>query len=310
MRQIAGQLVAHRYRVLRALGRGGLASALLVRDEALGVERCLKLVDDAGADPTRRDALKREFQLLAGLSCPGLASVHDFGVATIEGASAFFFTADFVRGLPLERFAAGKTFDEVRSALVGPLAALAFLHRAGIRHGDVKPENILVDEGRGVLIDLSCASRIGGEQREISGTPGFLAPESLAGEASDARADLFAFGKVLLAIGEVLAGGLPEAALALATRLTRERPGDRPADAREALEALGASAREIHEAAREPSVIVGRDAEIAEGEACLRALARGEPGARVVVVRGARGSGRSRLVRELKWRAELSCATV
>ena len=127
MRQRASEplVIAQRYRVLRPLGRGGLASALLVRDEALGVERCLKLVEDAGADPARRLALKSEFQLLAGLDHPSLAAVHDFGLARLPGGDAFYFTADFVRGLPLDRFAAGASFEEVRVALLGPLAALA-----------------------------------------------------------------------------------------------------------------------------------------------------------------------------------------
>ncbi|APR85238.1 Response regulator of zinc sigma-54-dependent two-component system [Minicystis rosea] len=305
-------MLAHRYRVLRVLGRGGLASAILVRDEALGIERCLKLLDDAGADGARRAALRREFQLLAGLSHPNLAAVHDFGVAAIAGGSAFFFTADFVRGLPLPTFAVGKTFAEVRGALLGPLAALAFLHRAGIRHGDVKPENILVDEGRGVLLDLSCAARLAQPAREatVSGTAGFIAPEVMRGEHHDARADLYAFGKVLYAVADVIADRLPDAVAALARRLTEARAELRPSEASEALEALGASANELHVPLREASVTVGRAAEIARGEAALAATLHGAPGARVVVIRGARGSGRSRVLRELKWRAELACTTI
>jgi transcriptional regulator with GAF, ATPase, and Fis domain/tetratricopeptide (TPR) repeat protein len=314
MRHPGARLIAHRYRVLRTLGRGGLGAALLVRDEALGVERCLKLVEDDGADPARRLALKTEFQLLAGLAHPSLAVVHDFGVASLPEGSAFYFTADFVRGAPLERFAAGRPFAEVRGALLGPLAALAFLHRAGIRHGDVKPENILVDAGAGVLIDLSCAARLAPADappaREVSGTMGFLAPEVLAGAPGDARADLYAFGKVLLAIAEVIADPLPDAVATLARRLTQVEPALRPGDALEALEALGASAQELHLAAREASATFGREAELRRGEEALDALMQGAPGPRVVVVRGAPGSGRSRILRELKWRAELGCATV
>jgi transcriptional regulator with GAF, ATPase, and Fis domain len=310
MRHDAARLIAHRYRVLRTLGRGGLGAALLVRDEARGVERCLKLVADDGADPALRLALKTEFQLLAGLTHPSLSVVHDFGVAALPTGSAFYFTADFVRGAPLERFAAGRPFAEVRGALLGPLAALGFLHRAGIRHGDVKPENILVDEGRGVLIDLSCAARLGAPTRAVSGTMGFLAPEILAGEAGDARADLFGFGKVILAIAEVIADGLPEDVAELARRLTEEQPALRPGDAGEALEALGASAHDLHVTAHEASATFGRDAELRRGEEALDALLRGEPAPRVVLVRGARGSGKSRLLRELKWRAELACDTV
>ena len=301
--------IAHRYRVLRLLGRGGLGAALLVRDEALGVERCLKLVEGEGegAGAEHRLALKSEFQLLAGLSHPSLAAVHDFGVAALPTGSTFYFTADFVRGLSLPLFAVGRPFEEVRAALLGPLSALAFLHRAGIRHGDVKPENILVGEGGGVLIDLSCAARLSSprDTRSVSGTPGFLAPELLDGGACDARADLYAFGKVLLAVGEVIADRLPNAVVDLARRLTEEAPSRRPGDAREVLEALGAPALTLHQSAREASATFGREAPIARGAACLEALAMGARGPRVVVVRGPRGSGRSRVLRELRWQAEL-----
>jgi transcriptional regulator with GAF, ATPase, and Fis domain/tetratricopeptide (TPR) repeat protein len=306
MRQTATQLLAHRYRVLRPLGRGGLASALLVRDEALGIERCLKLV---AADAALQPLLRAEFELLAGLAHPSLAAVHDFGVASLPEGRAFYFTADLVRGLPLLTFAAGRPFAEIRAALLGPLGALAFLHRAGIRHGDVKPENVLVAEGRGVLIDLSCAARLG-RPAPLRGTPGFLAPEAMRGEVCDARADLFAFGKILDALGEVCAGALPDDVAALARRLAEDDPGRRPADAREVAEALGATAHELHLPALGASSTFGRDAELGAGEACLQALVRGERGPRVIVVRGAAGSGRSRLLRELKWRAELACDTV
>jgi hypothetical protein len=303
--------IAHRYRVLRLLGRGGLGAALLVRDEALGVERCLKLVESHTADPARRLALEGEFKLLAGLDHPSLAAVHDFGVTQLEREEAFFFTADFVRGISLDRYAAGASFEQLRAALLGPLGALAYLHRAGIRHGDIKPENILVGDAGGVLLDLSCSARIGQPSAlGLSGTLGFLAPELMAGEAGDARADLYAIGKLLLALAELSADGLPAPVLALARRLAEERPEQRPSEVREVLEALGASAEQLHPRARKTSVIVGRDEELARGERCLDALVRGAPGPRSLRVVGPKGSGKSRLLRELTWRAELRCATV
>ncbi|MFO0758770.1 MAG: sigma 54-interacting transcriptional regulator [Byssovorax sp.] len=295
--------IAHRYRVLRELGRGGLGAALLVRDEALGVERCLKLVEAPGGGAL----LAAEFGLLAGLAHPSLAAVHDFGVTRAEGREAFYFTADFVRGVPLDRFAAGASFAEVRAALLGPLAALSFLHRAGIRHGDLKPENILVGERGGVLIDLSCAARIGKRAAlGPSGTPGFLAPEILRGEPGDARADLYGLGRLLLALGEIVREPLPADVAALAERLSAEQPSRRPGEVREVLEALGAPAEALHVAARRPSAILGRDEELRRGEQAIGALRRGEPGPRLVVIEGPPGAGKSRLLRELAWRAELS----
>jgi serine/threonine protein kinase len=68
--------------------------------------------------------------------------------------------------------------------LIDALLALAFLHRLGIRHGDVKPANVVVTSaGPGVLIDLGCAHRREEPERaELSGSLPFIAPELLAGK--------------------------------------------------------------------------------------------------------------------------------
>ncbi|WP_437337847.1 sigma 54-interacting transcriptional regulator [Sorangium sp. So ce394] len=305
-----GTLVARRYRLIRPLGRGGLATAWLARDEALGRDICLKLLGRARS--AERAAFRGEFRMLAGLFHPHLVRVHDFGMLRETGEPRFYFTSEAVLGAPLDAYVTGRRFEEVRAAIVDVLDALRFLHRARIRHGDVKPANILVDaSGRAVLIDLSCAARVGERSDDgISGTQGYVAPEVIRGEAADGRADLFALGRTLGAIAPLLAEPPPEAIAALAERLVRPEPRDRPADAGEVLDWVGASPRALAPPPPEPPHLVGRDAELGAVAEALAALERGESGPRLCVIAGEPGCGKSRLLREAKWSAELRMEAV
>ncbi|WP_437579995.1 sigma 54-interacting transcriptional regulator [Sorangium sp. So ce887] len=305
-----GSLVARRYRLLRPLGRGGLATAWLARDEALGRDLCLKLLRRART--AERAALRGEFRMLAGLFHPHLVRVHDFGMLRETGEARFYFTSEAVLGAPLDEYVTGRRFEEVRAAIVDVLDALRFLHRARIRHGDVKPANILVGaSGRAVLIDLSCAARVGGRTDDgVSGTQGYVAPEVIRGEPADGRADLFSLGRTLGAIAPLLAEPLPASASALVERLVRPEPRDRPADAGEALDWVGASPRALAPPPPEPPHLVGRDAELRAVAEALAALERGESGPRLCVIAGEPGCGKSRLLREAKWSAELRMEAV
>ena len=158
----------------------------------------------------------------------------------------------YARGVPLT--------DSVR-AVADAVSALHQLHSAGIRHGDFKPGNILVDpRGRGVLIDLSCTALLGEPLEEVSGTPGYLAPEFARGRA-DHRSDFFAVGITLRDIAELRGEALPEQLRKLAERLTRPDPRTRPGDAAEILEALGRTSLAPHPLLV-PKALLGREREL------------------------------------------------
>ncbi|WP_437281572.1 sigma 54-interacting transcriptional regulator [Sorangium sp. So ce375] len=305
-----GTVLARRYRLIRPLGRGGLATAWLARDEALGRDLCLKLLGHART--AERAAFRGEFRMLAGLFHPHLVRVLDFGMLRETGEPRFYFTSEAVLGAPLDEYVTGRRFEEARAAIVDVLDALRFLHRARIRHGDVKPANILVGpSGRAVLIDLSCAARLGGRPDDsVSGTHGYLAPEVIRGEPADGRADLFSLGRTLDAIAPLLAEPLPEAIGALVERLVRIEARDRPADAGEVLDWVGAAPRALAPPPPEPPHLVGRDAEVRAVAEAIAALERGESGPRLCVIAGEPGCGKSRLLREVKWSAELRLEAV
>jgi len=298
---------AGRYRLEGLLGEGGAASTHRAFDEVRGERVALKVLRSGAA--ALEASLLRELEVLGPLAHPSLAAVLDHGRASHEGEVRAYYAARLVRGPPLTALAE-RGWGTLAGPLLDVLEALHVLHGAGFRHGDLGPPNILVDApGRGVLIDLGCAAPLGEASEAVSGTPGFLAPELLEGRAADARADLFAFGRTVEALA-ALAGPPPEPWRALAARCVAAAPGDRPSEAAELLEALGEGRRLLFGRSAESGRLVGRDAELARGEAILGALLSGEPGSRVLAVDGPPGSGRSRLLAALKRSAQPRCEVV
>ena len=300
-------LFADRYRLLGPLGEGGAASTHRAFDEVRGEEVALKVLR---ADAPELEAtLLRELELLGPLTHPSLVAVFDFGRARSSGALRPYYAARLVEGPRLVELAR-RGWAALAPVLLDVLDALAFLHRAGARHGDVKPDNVLVDEaGRGVLIDLGCAAPLGVASPLVSGTAGYLAPELLAGGVADARSDLFAFGKTVDALA-ALVGTPPDPWPRLAARCVAPRPEDRPVDVAEVLEALGHGDRALFGLPPESATLLGRSEELAEAKALLDVLMRGEPGPRVLALGGGPGSGRSRLLAELKRVAQPRCAVI
>jgi len=273
-------MLVGRYRLCRELGRGATAEAWEAEDLFGGGRVALKWMHP-DADPA---LLRREFEQLCRLVHPRIAEVHDFGVA--EGRA--YHTARLVRGRPLSP----RSWHEATQALRDVVDALAFLHRRGLRHGDLKPANVLADdEGRATLVDLGCAARFG-VATEISGTRRYLAPELLRGERADGRADLFALGVMLEDLAEEL-GPAPEDWRRLRLRGSL---AERPSSAVEVLERLGERGSDALASAPR---FVGREEELARFEAMLDA------GRGAVALAGPSGSGRTRLLREMRWRAQL-----
>ncbi|WP_437945786.1 sigma 54-interacting transcriptional regulator [Sorangium sp. So ce296] len=302
-----GAMVDGRYEVVRALGRGGLGSVVEARDRLFERDVALKALrfDSAGA----AEAFRREFSLLSACAHPRLPRAYDFARTTRGGAPLTYATTELIRGRTLAEHARGRALPAALPVLLDALDALGWLHGAGIVHGDFKPENVLVrDDGAGVLIDLSAARRMRAEAGDLSGTARFFAPELLRGAPPSARSDLFAVGRTLEALFPLLAGAPPAALRRLAERLTAEDPASRPSGVDEVLEALsaGGAPRRAPAVVSEPGEIVGRGREVEAFGAALAALLRGERGPRAVVITGEEGAGKSRLFRELKWRAQLS----
>lgn len=200
-----------RYRLLDEIGRGGMGQVYRVLDLRDGCERALKWVP--GGDPVRAEETRhlREFSILARFEHPNILRVHEYGA--LEDRSGSFFTADLLQGPSLHRGGRNLPESDRITALCDLLRALAFLHRQGWVHGDIKPDNLRWREPLGregnrlCLLDFGLAHPEGRPPEEkILGTPHYMAPERLLGGRLDRRGDLYSFGVLAY---QLLTGILP-----------------------------------------------------------------------------------------------------
>ncbi|MCC7535153.1 MAG: sigma 54-interacting transcriptional regulator [Deltaproteobacteria bacterium] len=303
-------MIASRYELRTPLGRGGGGTTFVAHDRLHEEDVVVKLVADG--DAALRDALRAEMRSLAGLEHRGLARARDIGTTKARDGTLDYLVTDLVRGTTLGAHARDRAFDQWIDPLCDALEGLHYLHRLGLLHGDLKPDNVVVatEPERGVLIDLGCARPMGVALPAVSGTPGFVAPELLAGAGADARADLFALGRTMERLAATGSGSLPPAVRELVRALSADDPADRPTDVAEVLQALGRSAELVLPPAGKASRAFGRERETQVGIAAIAGMCTGDAGPRVVWLSGPDGIGKTRLLTELKWEAQLRARVV
>lgn len=330
-----GDRIAARYRVEALLGQGGFGQVYRVRDELEGARPlALKLARLHDAGSRAIETLKSEFALLSTLSHRNLAEVYDFGQASRDVA---YFTQRLVTGVPLSHTGLRPDDPEAVPIFVELCRALEYLHGRGVLHRDVKPSNILVDlDSRSVtLLDFGISRALGaGEERLLTGTFAYMPPEAIAGGPLDARSDLYSLGVTFY---RQLAGRVPfegsntevlgaqvlkppsldetvsenPAVLALLGRLMAKDPGARPASASEVAHAL-ADANSVtlpREAAESLASYVLSARFVGQEALHTRLLERAfstDPNAEVLLLVGEAGSGKSRLLREVRQRMQIA----
>ena len=193
------------YRVRLLLGAGGMGEVYRAADPRLRREVAIKVLSAPEIDRDALDRFTAETHAVAALSHPNIITIHDVG--EVNGLP--YAVMELLEGQTLaERLARGPL--EVAEAL--PIAiqiasALAAAHAAHIVHRDLKPANVFVlRRGSVKILDFGIARMLSPSDSdatmlsladEISGTPGYMAPEQARGRAPDARADVFAFGAIL-----------------------------------------------------------------------------------------------------------------
>ncbi len=199
-----------RYRILKRIGAGGMANVYLAEDEVLGRRVAIKILNERHAgDEQFVERFRREAKSAAGLSHPNIVSIYDRG----EAEGTYYIAMEHLDGRNLKELILARGPAPPRIAIDYArqiLGALAFSHRNGIVHRDIKPHNVLLDsEGRLKVTDFGIA-RAGTSQMteagSIVGTAQYLAPEQARGEAVDPRSDLYSLGVVLY---ELLTGQVP-----------------------------------------------------------------------------------------------------
>ncbi len=229
------------YTIRQELARGGMGSILDAEDVRTGRRVALKEVKRellSRYSKSQRDALllrfEREARITARLQHPGIVPVYEVG----RFGDRPFYSMKLVEGRPLDQVIADAPTLDDRLALLPKLSAvaeaMAYAHERGIMHRDLKPANILVGEyGETVVVDWGLAKDlaadddhdharlataeslgVGGDELatvagSVLGTPHYMPPEQAAGEAVDARADVYSLGAILY---QLMTGRTPHVA--------------------------------------------------------------------------------------------------
>jgi len=199
-RFIPGTMLAGRYRIVGLLGRGGMGEVYRAEDLKLGQPVALKfLPEDVAKQPDRLARFHHEVRVARQVSHPNVCRVYDIG----EADGQHFLSMEYVDGEDLASLLRriGRLPSDKATELARQLCAgLAAAHDRGVLHRDLKPANVLIDgRGRARIADFGLAGLVD-ERRDphiIAGTPGYMAPEQLAGQGTSARTDVYALGLVL-----------------------------------------------------------------------------------------------------------------
>ncbi|HEX5437204.1 MAG TPA: protein kinase [Gemmatimonadaceae bacterium] len=280
--------LAHRYRLERELGVGGMATVYLAEDLKHHRQVAIKVLKPNLAAVLGAERFLREIQLTAGLQHPHILPLFDSG----QAGDMLYYVMPYVDGESLRDKLArdgALPIGEAVQLLREVADALAKAHQSGIVHRDIKPGNILVSDGHAVVMDFgiahaaSGAAVAGATDATLTGlgmslgTPAYMAPEQAAADPRvDARADIYAFGVVAY---EVLSGqppftagsaqqliaaqmttspepiarvrpAVPTALAALVMRCLAKQPADRPQSMAEVIAAMDGLSRD--DAGRRP----------------------------------------------------------
>jgi serine/threonine protein kinase len=234
------------YEIVSFLAAGGMGEVYRARDTRLKRDVALKILPESvAADRERIARFEREAELLASLNHPHIANIY--GLEEDHGTRAI--VMELVDGETLAaRIAAhpsGLPVVEALSIARQITEALQAAHEKGIVHRDLKPANVKITVGGTVkVLDFGLATAAGDSATRENltqggtwlGTPRYMAPEQLAGDATDARTDIYAAGLVLF---EMLTGRPPFDGISLLARLeaiqNKEPPSLPPSHARSQL---------------------------------------------------------------------------
>ncbi len=232
-------LLGGRYRIVREIGRGGMATVYLADDPKHGRQVAVKVLHAEVAQLIGHDRFLREIEIAARLSHPHILPLHDSGEVTVDGEdepAALYFVTPFVSGESLRdrmQHEPRLATDDVLRLGREIAQALDYAHRQGVVHLDVKPENILLQDGHAIIADFGIARAMSNatehsrnEPTPLLGTPSYMSPEQALGSSNvDGRSDVYSLGCVLY---EMVTGSRPFGRVTSAEAIERAKASALP----------------------------------------------------------------------------------
>lgn len=242
-----GQIFASRYELLSELGKGGMGVVFRARDRELDEEVALKVLKGVGEGDGPQalvDRLRQEIKLARVITHPNVVRAFDFG----ESGGSRFLTMEYVPGTTLREVIDARGGLQITPALQiakQVCRGLAAVHKAGIIHGDLKPQNVMV-MGSGVakLMDFGVARTRSHQEHggvALTGTPLYMSPEQAKGADLDERSDIYSAGVMMY---EMFTGRCPFRAREV-TEILQMHLNDEPADPRTLRPEIPAALAEI-----------------------------------------------------------------
>jgi serine/threonine protein kinase/tetratricopeptide (TPR) repeat protein len=223
-----GDVLGNRYEILQLLGEGGMGAVYKARDRELDRPVALKLIrPELSSNPAMLARFKQELLLSRQVTHKNVIRIYDLGDA--EGVK--FITMEFVEGRDLRSLIQEKqkfSPEEAIRIMQQVCEALDAIHSVGVIHRDLKPQNVMQEEGGRILVmDFGLARTMEGDGMTqtgaLVGTMEYMSPEQALGKDLDQRSDIFTAGLILY---ELLTGKMPfkaESVLASLIKRTQER---------------------------------------------------------------------------------------